>query len=94
MTVPFEQMDLSGAENDHLGRAYRVIYSSTNGKHSVLSAVPMSDAESFDTAKVDTDRDTVEIGGVKYCNHYITGYPHYDAQQMLKWIEKIDAMEG
>jgi hypothetical protein len=35
-----------------------------------------------------------EIGGVKYCNHYITGYPHYDAQQMLKWIEKIDAMEG
>ena len=35
-----------------------------------------------------------EINGKKYCNHYITGYPHYDAQQMLKWAEKIDAMEG
>lgn len=66
MTVPFEQMDLDGAENDHLGHAYRVIYSTTNGKHSVLSAVPMTDAQSFNTAKIDEDRDTVEIGGTKY----------------------------
>ena len=34
-----------------------------------------------------------EAGGAKHVNHYITGYPHYDAQQMLKWIEKIDALE-
>ena len=66
MTVPFEQMDLDGADNDHLGHAYRVIYSTSNGKHSVLSAVPMTDAKSYDTAKIDTDRDTVEIGGTKY----------------------------
>ncbi|MBQ2276970.1 MAG: S-layer homology domain-containing protein, partial [Clostridia bacterium] len=103
MTVPFEQMDLSGAENDHLGRAYRVIYSSTNGKHSVLSAVPMSDAESFDTAKVDTDRDTVEIGGVKYTlveeysdelstnNNELILYA-YDDNGRLEVIEDLDEL--
>jgi len=30
------------------------------------------------------------IDGVRYTNHYITGFPHYDAETMLKWAEKID----
>ncbi|MBE6711545.1 MAG: S-layer homology domain-containing protein [Ruminococcaceae bacterium] len=66
MTVPFEQLDLDGSQNDHLGHAYRVIYNTVNGKHSVLSAVPMTKAESYITAELDTKRDTVEIGGTKY----------------------------
>ncbi len=66
MTVPFEQLDLDGSQNNHLGHAYRVIYNTENGKHSVLSAVPMTKAEAYITAELDTKRDTVEIGGTKY----------------------------
>jgi len=66
MTVPFEQLDLAGSQNDHLGHAYRVIYSIENGRHSVLSAVPMTKAEAYISAEPDTKRDTVEIGGTKY----------------------------
>ena len=32
---------------------------------------------------------TWEIDGKQYGNHYISGYPSYDAQQMLNWVEKI-----
>lgn len=31
--------------------------------------------------------------GQEYHNHYITGYPHFDAARMKKWIAKIDAQE-
>ena len=35
---------------------------------------------------------TWEINGVQYGNHYITGFPTYDAQTMLGWVEKIAAL--
>ncbi len=66
MTVPFDQMNLDGSQNDHLGNAYRVIYNTENGKHSILSAVPMTESKTYDTAKIDTKKNTVEIGGIKY----------------------------
>ena len=30
-----------------------------------------------------------EIGGVQYANHYISGFPHFDAERMLRWVEII-----
>ncbi len=32
---------------------------------------------------------TWEMNGKQYGNHYISGYPAYDAQKMLGWVEKI-----
>lgn len=32
-----------------------------------------------------------EIGPRSYFNHYITGYPRYDAAQMRRWAARIDA---
>lgn len=66
MTVPFDDMHLSGSANDQLGASFRVIYQTKNGKHNVLSAVATSQAKSFDEAKISSDNKTVEIGGVKY----------------------------
>lgn len=34
-----------------------------------------------------------EIGGKAYFNHYITGYPHFDAARMKRWAARIDAGE-
>lgn len=33
-----------------------------------------------------------ECDGRRYGNHYITGFPHYDAQTMLRWAETIDTL--
>jgi beta-mannosidase len=30
------------------------------------------------------------VDGKRHCNHYITGYPPYDAEQMKAWLKKID----
>jgi len=35
---------------------------------------------------------TWEINGKQYGNHYISGYPTYDPQQMLAWVDKISAL--
>ena len=35
-----------------------------------------------------------EIDGMKHFNHYITGYPAFDANKMLDWTKKIDSMEN
>ena len=32
---------------------------------------------------------TWEIAGVQHGNHYISGFPAYDAQRMLGWVDKI-----
>jgi len=37
---------------------------------------------------------TWEIDGKQYANHYISGYPTYDPQQMLAWVDKIAALPG
>lgn len=105
MTVPFEQMNLDGSQNDHLGSAYRVIYNTTSGKHSVLSAVPMTDAQTFDTVKIDENRGTVEIGGTKYTlvdeysdelstNNNELILHAYDDDGELELVEDIDELAG
>lgn len=66
MTVPYADMHLTGSANDRLGESFRIIYQTKNGKHSVLSAVETSKAESYDTVKISADQKTVEIGGVRY----------------------------
>ena len=33
-----------------------------------------------------------EIGGVHYANHYISGFPHFDADRMLRWLEIIRSL--
>ena len=35
---------------------------------------------------------TWEIDGVSYGNHYISGFPSYDAKTMLGWVDKIAAL--
>ena len=35
-----------------------------------------------------------KINGERFCNHYITGYPAFDAEKMLFWTDKIDNMEN
>ena len=30
-----------------------------------------------------------EVDGVQYANHYISGFPHFDAERMLRWVEII-----
>ena len=35
---------------------------------------------------------TWEMDGKEYGNHYISGYPSYDAKQMLAWVDKIAAL--
>ncbi len=35
---------------------------------------------------------TWEWNGKPYANHYISGYPAYDAKQMLKWVDKISKL--
>lgn len=36
---------------------------------------------------------TWEVDGVRYGNHFISGYPPYDADRMLAWVDKIAALE-
>ena len=37
---------------------------------------------------------TWEVDGKEYGNHYISGFPTYDAEKMLNWVEKIAALPG
>ena len=33
------------------------------------------------------------VDGVSYANHYTAGFPHFDAERMLKWVDIIRAAE-
>ena len=37
---------------------------------------------------------TWEVDGVQYANHFISGFPHFDAEKMLQWVEIIRALPG
>ena len=49
MTVKAAELDLDGAANEYLGQNFRVIYGEENDRYSVLSAVPFTKTESFDS---------------------------------------------
>ena len=66
MTVKADELDLDGAANEYLGQNFRVIYGEENDRYTVLSAVPFTKTESFDTVKLNNDKNTVEIGGSHY----------------------------
>lgn len=103
MTVPFEQMEQNDTENDLLGHAYRIIYSTENGRHSILSAVPMTETEEFENVKLDENKNIVQIGDTKYTlvdkysdelstnNNELVLYA-YDEDGELEVIEDIDEL--
>ena len=64
MTVDAKGMHLDGEADEHLGEAFRVITKEENGRREALSAVPMTEKEEFDTAKIDKNR--VKIGDQNY----------------------------
>ena len=68
MTVNFEQMDLKGDADDYLGQTVKVIYSVQSGSRliDVLSAVRISEIESYTNATVNTKNGYVTIGGTNY----------------------------
>ena len=36
---------------------------------------------------------TWECGGRRYANHFISGYPPYDADEMLRWVDRIARLD-
>ena len=68
MTVNFHEMDLAGRPNDHIGKTFKVIYSvnAANKMINVLSAVEISEVESYESATVNTTTGVVTIGGTSY----------------------------
>ncbi len=66
ITVPYADLGLQGAANAHIGMKFRTIFSEEDGRYSVLSAVPMTTIEEFDTVTLNKDAGTVQIGENKY----------------------------
>ena len=68
MTVNFGELDQPGRPNDHIGKTFKVIYSvnASNKMINVLSAVEISEVESYESATVNTTTGVVTIGGTNY----------------------------
>jgi len=66
MTVPYADMHLEGSANSMLGHSLKVIYQTNGNKHTVLSAVEMSESEDFTEVTVGDNDTTVTIGENKY----------------------------
>jgi len=66
ITVPYADMGLDGDANVHMGMNFRVIFSLENGRYTVLSAVPMTTTEEYDSITVNKDAGNVQIGDNKY----------------------------
>lgn len=104
MTVPIAEMNLEGSANANLGMNFRVIYSTESGRHTVLSAVPLTTVQDFDKVKIDKENETVTIGDNKYTlvedysdelstnNNELMLYA-YDADGKLDLIEDIDELQ-
>lgn len=67
MTIDFAQLGLSGNANDFLGKTFKVIYSLNASKLiDVLSAVEISESESYNNATVNTKNGYLTVGGTNY----------------------------
>jgi len=68
MTVNFDQLDLDGDADAYLGQTVKVIYSVQSGSRliDVLSAVQISEVESYSNATVNSKNGYVTIGGTNY----------------------------
>ncbi len=68
MTVKFSELGLEGTPEEYLGHTFKIMYSvnKTNKLVSVLSAVEVSERETFTSATVDTEKGHVAIGGTNY----------------------------
>ena len=68
MTVKFSELDLPGRPNDYIGKTFKVMYSVNNSTKliNVLSAVEVSEIESYTSATVNTTTGIVTIGGTNY----------------------------
>ncbi len=68
MTVKFSELGLAGEVNDYIGHTFKVIYTVNNASKliSVLSAIEVSEMETYTHAEVNTSKGYVTIGGTNY----------------------------
>ncbi len=68
MSVKFSELGLAGDANDYLGHTFKVIYTVNNASKlvSVLSAIEISEMETYTHAEVNADRGLLNIGGTNY----------------------------
>ena len=68
MTVKFSELGLAGEPNDYLGHTFKVIYTVNNASKliSVLSAIEVSEIETYTHAEVNANKGYVNIGGTNY----------------------------
>jgi len=68
MTVKFDELDLDGVPNDYIGKTFKVMYTvnDTSKLINVLSAVQISETETYTNATVNTSKGYVTIGGTNY----------------------------
>ncbi len=104
MTVPYEQLKLTGDADSRLGQSFRVIFQKNGAAYKVLSTVEMSKSQDFYTAKVSDDNKTVTIGENKYTivdeysdilatnNNELIVYA-YDDDGSLRQIETMDQLK-
>lgn len=105
MTVPAAEMNIEGKENENLGKSFSIIYSNTNGKYKVLSAVQTTETEEFTSVQIDEKKDTVQIGDEKFTlvdkfsdelstNNSELMLFAYDADGALELIESTDELKS
>ncbi len=68
MTVKFAELGLPGEADDYIGHTFKVMYSVDNATKlvNVLSAIEISEKESYTSAVVNTEKGYVTIGGTNY----------------------------
>ena len=68
MTVNFKELGLNGEADDYLGHTFKVIYSVNSATKliNVLSAIEVSEKETYLEAVVNTNKGYVTIGGTNY----------------------------
>ncbi len=97
ITVKAEDMGITGSAVNALGKTYKIIYRSENGKHTVLSAVETSTGEKYGEFTVNKNG-TVTIGDGKYTlgENGLMMYHIKDdgSAEIIDSAEKLDAIRG
>ena len=101
-TVTVDGRQIADGADEHLGETFRLIMKTEGGVRSVLSAVPVSVREEYDSAAI--DRKTVKIGDVRYTlvKEYSDALATNDSElklyvcddgSILEQIENTDALK-
>lgn len=102
ITVPYAGMNLDDSADDNLGKSFKLIYKTTDGKYEVLSAVGTTETESFDSVKI--DKNNVVIGDERYTlvdeysdelstNNNELKLFAYDSDGKLEQVTKLSELE-